>query len=178
MSHENLESYCEYVSNLEKNNIHRIYHDNQYGFPIKDDNALFGRLILEINQAGLSWTTILKKQINFKNAYSEFSIEKIAKYNERHIKKLLNDSGIIRNRLKINSVIYNAQKILIIQKEFGSFNRWLNYHRTKKLEDWVVLFRQVFKFTGMEITKEFLLSSGIIEGAHKIDCPIYHKINR
>ena len=107
-------SYCEYVVNLKKENLHKIYHDTQYGFPILNDNELFGRLILEINQAGLSWITILKKQVNIKKAFSNFNINKIANYDEKDRLRLLNDKGIIRNKLKINAVIYNAQKIITI----------------------------------------------------------------
>jgi DNA-3-methyladenine glycosylase I len=177
MSKETPKSYCDYVANLDKNNLHRVYHDKQYGFSIEDDNELFGRLILEINQAGLSWTTILKKQNNFRRAFSEFSIQKIAKYDEQNTKRLLNYSSIIRNRLKVNSVIYNAKIILLIQKEVGSFSLWLQNNRGKKLEDWVQLFKKTFKFTGWEITKEFLISTGYFEGAHIKDCPIYDKIN-
>ena len=125
MSEESSKTYCDFVANLDKSNLHKIYHDKQYGFPIEDDNELFGRLILEINQAGLSWTTILKKKNNFRNAYSGFNIQKIAEYDEKDIKQLLNDSSIIRNRLKVNAAIYNAQKVLLIQKEFGSFRYWL-----------------------------------------------------
>jgi len=88
--------YCDYTSKLEKNNLHRIYHDTQYGFLVKDDNELFGRLILEINQAGLSWETILKKQNNFKIAYDNFNIEKIASYDKNDISRLLNNAEIIR----------------------------------------------------------------------------------
>ena len=177
MAKETPKSYCDYVSNLDKKNLHRVYHDKQYGFPIEDDNELFGRLILEINQAELSWTTILKKQNNFRKAFSGFSIQKIAKYEEQNTKRLLNDSSIIRNRLKVNSVIYNTQKILLIQKEVGSFSLWLQNNRGKKLEDWVKLFKKTFKFTGGEITKEFLISAGFFEGAHTKDCPIFDKIN-
>ena len=177
MSEESPKTYCDFVANLDKSNLHKIYHDKQYGFPIEDDNELFGRLILEINQAGLSWTTILKKQNNFRNTYSGFNIQKIAEYDEKDIKQLLNDSSIIRNRLKVNAAIYNAQKVLLIQKEFGSFRYWLEENRGRKLEEWVKLFKKTFKFTGGEITKEFLISTGILEGAHTEDCPIFYKIN-
>ena len=177
MAKEFSKTYCDYVSKLDENNLHKIYHNEQYGFPIKDDNELFGRLILEINQAGLSWTTILMKQNNFRNAYSTFNIQKISRYNDEDIRRLLNDSSIIRNRLKINAIIYNAKKILVLQKEFSSFKSWLEVNRGKKLEDWVKLFKKIFKFTGGEITKEFLISTGFIEGAHIKDCPIFHKIN-
>ena len=94
-------SYCEFVATLESDNIHKIYHDTQYGFSIESDNELFGRLILEINQAGLSWTTILNKQENFKSAYSNYNIDHIANYGYREINRLLLNKGIIRNKLKI-----------------------------------------------------------------------------
>ena len=178
MAKETPKSYCDYVVNLDKNNIHKIYHDEQYGFKIDDDNELFGRLILEINQAGLSWTTILVKQNNFRKAFSGFNIQKIAKYGEDDINRLLSNSGIIRNKLKINSVIFNAQKILILQAEFGSFRNWLENNKGKKLEEWVNLFKNIFKFTGGEITKEFLISTGQIEGAHTLDCPIFSQVNK
>lgn len=176
MPNETPITYCDFVANLDKNNLHKLYHDTQYGFPIKDDNELFGRLILEINQAGLSWTTILKKQNNFRNAYSGFNIKKIAEYDEKDIKRLLNDSGIIRNRLKVNAAIFNAYKVLLIKKDFGSFSSWLEKNRNKKLEEWVTLFKNTFKFTGGEITKEFLISTAYLKGAHNKDCPILHSI--
>lgn len=169
-------TYCYYVSNLDKSNIHRIYHDTQYGFPIDSDNELFGRLLLEINQAGLSWNTILNKQENFRKSYSNFDIKTIANYSEKDRNRLLNDVGIIRNKLKVNAAIYNAQVILDIQKEFGSFKNWLNYHLSKTKEEWVKLFKNTFKFTGGEITNEFLMSSGYLEGAHHKDCDLYQKV--
>ena len=172
-----LNSYCEYASKLDKSNPHRIYHDTQYGFPVKNDNELFGRLVLEINQAGLSWTTILKKQNNFKKAYGNFNIQKVSKYNEKDIERLLADSGIIRNKLKINAAIYNAQKINLIQHEFGSFKKWLDTHQEKKIESWVKLFKSVFKFTGFEITNEFLISTGYLKGAHSRSCSMFSKLD-
>ena len=110
-------TYCDYTKNLDKNNVHKIYHDTQYGYALDSDNELFGRLILEINQAGLSWNTILNKQDNFRKAYSNYSIKTIANYNDEARTRLLNDSGIIRNRLKINAVIHNAQILIEIQKK-------------------------------------------------------------
>ena len=107
-----IKSYCAYVETLDKNNVHRLYHDKEYGFPLPNDNELFARLVLEINQAGLSWDTILKKKENFFKAYDDFEVAKVAKYNEKKIEKLLNNPGIIRNRLKINAAIENAKKIL------------------------------------------------------------------
>lgn len=177
MPKEKPKSYCEFVEQLEESNVHRIYHDNQYGFPIDSDNELFGRLILEINQAGLSWTTILNKQQNFRKAYSAFDIKKIAKYSEKDIERLLNNAGIIRNKLKVNAAIYNAQQIIDIQKKLGSFKSWLDKNHPMKLEDWVKLFKKTFKFTGGEITKEFLISTGYLEGAHIKDCHIFHQIS-
>src|SRR5438552_18927301 len=111
-------SYCEYVQNAGKETVHRHYHDHEYGFPLLDDNDLFARLILEINQAGLSWETILKKKDNFFKAFDDFDIEKVSRYNERKMAKLLQDTGIIRNRLKIEANVDNAQRIRAIQKEF------------------------------------------------------------
>ena len=170
-------SYCEYVKNLPDDNIHRVYYDTQYGFKIDSDNELFGRLILEINQAGLSWTTILNKQDNFRTAFSNFDIKKIADYDKPDISRLLANSGIVRNKLKINAVIFNARKILELQKKYGSFKSWLKIKNDSNLNlnDWVILFKENFKFTGNEITKEFLTSTGYIKGAHIETCPILDK---
>ena len=167
-------SYCEYVKTLPDDNIHRVYHDTQYGFKIDSDNELFGRLILEINQAGLSWTTILNKQDNFRTAFSNFDIKKIADYDKPDISRLLANSGIVRNKLKINAVIFNARKILELQKKYGSFKSWLKIKNDSNLNltNWVALFKENFKFTGNEITKEFLTSTGYIKGAHIETCPI------
>src|SRR5438874_13767144 len=107
-------SYCSVIEHMpeDKKAIHKPYHDDQYEFPIHDDNELFCRLILEINQAGLSWTTILKKQDNFRKAYNNFNIKKVAAYTDKDVQRLLNDPGIIRNRLKINAAVENAKTIL------------------------------------------------------------------
>ncbi len=170
-------SYCNYIKTItDKNNLNKIYHDEHYGFPIEDDNELFGRLILEINQAGLSWTTILNKQENFRKAYHHFNIKKIALYKEKDITRLLNDAGIIRNKLKINAAIENAKIVLLLQKEFGSFKNWLQHHHPKTKEEWVKIFKQHFKFTGGEIVNEFLMSIGFLHGAHTEDCIIYKKV--
>lgn len=156
--------------------VHRVYHDRHYGFPISDDNELFGRLLLEINQAGLSWNTILNKQANFRRAYAGFDIAKIAAFKTRERKRLLDDAGIIRNRLKIDAAIHNAGIVRGLQDEFGSFKAWLDQHHPMQKEDWVKLFRKTFKFTGGEITGEFLMSSGYLPGAHSADCPVYRDI--
>ena len=169
-------SYCNYTRKLEEKNIHRIYHDSQYGFPINSDNELFGRLILEINQAGLSWNTILNKQNNFRKAYSNFDIKTIANYNDQDRTRLLNSAGIIRNRLKVAAAIHNAVVIVKIQNKFGSFQKWLDHHHPKDIGEWVKLFKKTFKFTGEEITNEFLMSTGYLEGSHDKSCPVYKEI--
>jgi DNA-3-methyladenine glycosylase I len=172
-------SYCSYVNNniseLPDFLLHKHYHDNQYGFQIVDDNELFGRLILEINQAGLSWTLMLRKQDGFRKAYDNFSIEKIAQYDESDRERLLLDAGIVRNRLKINAAIVNAQKILELKKDFGSFKGWIDAHHPLTKEEWIKLFKKTFKFTGGEIVNEFLMSTAYLPGAHDADCPIYQK---
>lgn len=175
---EKPKSYCEAVLHLDKSNLHRIYHDTAYGFPIDDDNQLFERLILEINQAGLSWTTILNKQDNFKKAFHNFNIEKIASYQEEDRQRLLNDAGIIRNRLKIDSTIHNATIVLQLRKENGSFKNWLDKHHPLTLQEWTKLFKQTFRFTGGEIVNEFLLSTGYLQGAHTESCKINKEILR
>jgi len=178
MAVEKPTSYCAYVAGLPKDNVHCVYHDTAYGFPIDSDDDLFGRLILEINQAGLSWNTILNKQENFRKAYSNFSIKKIANYKEKDIERLLNDAGIIRNQLKVKAAIRNAQVILDLQKEFDSFAAWLDYNHPKTRDEWVKLFKQTFTFTGGEITNEFLLSTGHLPGAHIASCPIYQAVEK
>ena len=160
----------------ERKALHKNYHDNYYGFPIHDDNELFGRLLLEINQAGLSWETVLKKEAAFRKAYHNFNIKKVAAYTQKDVERLLNDAGIIRNRLKINAAIENAKTILLLQKEYGSFEKWLEHHHPKLKEEWVKLFKQTFRFTGGEIVNEFLMSIGYLAGAHDEDCSIYKKI--
>ncbi|BAV07157.1 DNA-3-methyladenine glycosylase I [Filimonas lacunae] len=171
-------SYCRVIQNMTgaQQELHKTYHDNHYGYPIHDDNELFGRLIMEINQAGLSWETILKKEAGFRKAYHNFSIKKVAAYTEADRERLMNDAGIIRNRLKINAAIENANTILALQKEHGSFEKWLESHHPKTKEEWVKLFKKNFRFTGGEIVNEFLMSTGFLPGAHAADCSVYAKI--
>ncbi|MAS71243.1 DNA-3-methyladenine glycosylase I [Zunongwangia profunda] len=171
-------SYCTVIETMQepRKSLHKNYHDHHYGFPIHNDDELFGRLLMEINQAGLSWETILKKEDNLRNAYSNFSIKKVAAYTEKDRERLLADAGIIRNKLKVNAAIVNAQAILAIQEEFGSFENWLEYHHPKTLQEWMKLFKKTFKFTGGEIVNEFLMSIGYLPGAHSKNCDIYQKI--
>jgi DNA-3-methyladenine glycosylase I len=168
-------TYCQYVQNLPPDNPHVFYHDNAYGFPIPDDNELFGRLLLEINQAGLNWTVILNKQDNFRVAYANFDVRSVAHFTEEDRERLLSDAGIIRNKLKVNAAIHNARVILGIQEEYGSFQAWLDHHHPLPKADWVKLFKKIFKFTGGEITGEFLMSTGYLPGAHEASCPVYRR---
>ncbi len=169
-------TYCDYCITHPEDTLNKNYHDTQYGFPLEDDNELFERLILEINQAGLSWITILKKADNFRKAYSKFNIAKIAKYSEEDRARLLGDAGIIRNRLKVNAAIVNAQKVLELKKEHGSFKGWLDAHHPLTKDEWTKLFKKTFVFTGGEIVNEFLMSTGYLPGAHQKDCPIYKEV--
>ncbi|HUR11772.1 MAG TPA: DNA-3-methyladenine glycosylase I [Flavitalea sp.] len=171
-------SYCSTIEGMseEKKALHKAYHDKWYGFPLNDDDELFCRLVLEINQAGLSWETILKKENSFRKAYHNFNIKKVAGYTDSDIARLLADAGIIRNRLKINAAIENAKTIIQLQKEYGSFQKWLAHHHPKSKDEWVTLFKHTFKFTGGEIVNEFLMSIGYLPGAHATHCSVYKKI--
>lgn len=171
-------SYCEVINFMKpgEQELHQQYHDNLYGFPIADDDELFCRLVLEINQAGLSWTTILKKEATFRLAYDGFNIQKVAAYTQPDIDRLLADAGIIRNRLKVHSAIANANTILGLQQEFGSFKNWLDAQHPLCREAWTKLFKKTFRFTGGEIVNEFLLSTGYLPGAHHEGCRVYKKV--
>jgi DNA-3-methyladenine glycosylase I len=170
---EKPKSYCEAVEHYDAKNVHRIYHDSKYGFRIEEDDELFELLTLEIFQAGLSWTTILNKRKNFNEAFQYFNISKIAAYQDADRQRLLNDAGIIRNRLKIDATIHNAMVVLQLKREFGSFSNWLNHHHPRSKPEWVKIFKQTFRFTGGEIVNEFLMSCGYLPGAHIEDCPVY-----
>ena len=170
-----MSSYCDFAPN---NPIHAHYHDKEYGFPVDDEAVLFERLILEINQAGLSWELMLKKRENFKAAYSGFDIDRVAAYGEKDRARLLGDDGIIRNRLKVNAAIENARRIIALRQDFGSFSGWIEAHHPLSKAEWVKLFRKTFKFTGGEIVGEFLMSIGYLPGAHHEDCPVYRRIAR
>lgn len=175
---DNPNSYCAAMNKMsgEVAALHQHYHDHQYGFPILSDDELFGRLILEINQAGLSWTTILKKQTAFRSAYDHFNIDKIAHYGNEEVERLLQDASIIRNKLKIAAAISNAQKIISLRKDFGSFKQWLDHHHPLTKTEWTLLFKKTFKFTGGEIVNEFLMSTGYLSGAHTQSCPIFAQV--
>lgn len=168
-------TYCEFSVG---NPIHGPYHDKEYGFHLTGESELFERLILEINQAGLSWETILKKRETFRAAYSGFDVDAVAAYGDEDRARLLADPGIIRNRLKVEAAIHNAQVIQQLRQEHGSFAAWLDLHHPLPKEDWVKLFKKTFRFTGGEIVGEFLMSLGYLPGAHHETCPIYKEIER
>jgi DNA-3-methyladenine glycosylase I len=158
--------------------LHGPYHDREYGFPLRDEAALFERLVLEINQAGLSWLTILRKRPHFSAAFEGFDVDRVAAYGARERARLLGDPGIVRNRAKVDAAIENARRIAALRGEFGSFAGWLDaYHPLTKTE-WVKLFKRTFRFTGGEITGEFLMSTGYLRGAHRPSCPVFARIAR
>ncbi|MPY70580.1 MAG: DNA-3-methyladenine glycosylase I [Alphaproteobacteria bacterium] len=157
--------------------FHGPYHDREYGFPVEDDAVLFERLVLEINQAGLSWLTVLKKRAAFRAAYRGFDPAVVARFGTGDRARLLSDAGIIRNRLKIDAAIHNAGVVLALQREHGSFAAWLAAQHPLDKAGWVKLFRKTFRFTGGEITGEFLMSTGYLPGAHREDCPVYARIS-
>lgn len=155
---------------------HGPYHDTEYGFPVTDDARLFERLVLEINQAGLSWLTVLKKRAAFHAAFEGFEPARVAGYGPEEEARLLGDSGIIRNRLKVKAAIANARTVLELADRHGSFAGWLDCHHPMEKAAWVRLFRQTFKFTGGEIVGEFLMSTGYLPGAHATWCPTYRTV--
>jgi len=158
------------------NALHAPYHDMEYGFPSRDDAVLFERLILEINQAGLSWATILKKRHAFRAAFDGFDVDIVAAYGFADVARLMADAGIIRNRLKIEATIDNARRIQALRGSHGSFADWLDAHHPRPREEWVKLFKKTFRFTGGEIVNEFLMSLGYLRGAHEPDCPVHARI--
>jgi DNA-3-methyladenine glycosylase I len=166
-------TYCDIARSHE---WHGPYHDTEYGFPLDGDAALFERLVLEINQAGLSWLTILKKREAFRSAYDGFDPEVVARYGARERRRLLTDPGIVRNRLKIDAAIANAARILELRESHGSFAGWLAAHHPRSKDEWVKLFKSTFRFTGGEIVGEFLISIGYLPGAHADTCPVQRRI--
>ena len=162
-------SYCDIAPG---HPFHGPYHDREYGFPIADDDALFERLVLEINQAGLSWLTILKKREAFHRAFYDFDIDRVRRMKPD---RLLRDAGIIRNRLKIHAAIENARRIKAMPTSFAA---WLEANHPRSKDEWVKLFKKTFVFTGGEITGSFLMSIGYLPGAHEEWCPVYKKIAR
>ena len=168
------------------------YHDEEWGVPLHDDNRLFEFLILEGAQAGLSWETILRKRDNYRAAFDRFNPAKVAKYDQPKIDKLLNNDGIIRNRLKINSAVTNAKLFLAVQREFGSFDeyvwRFVNGKPLKRkrgepiaarteLSDALSkdLSKRGFKFVGSTICYSFMQAVGMVND-HDADCFRYRQL--
>lgn len=152
--------------------FHGPYHDTEYGFPLRDDAGLFERLVLEINQAGLSWLTILKKREAFRKAYEGFDPHRVARYGAPQVARLLADAGIIRNRLKVDAAIHNARQVVQLIESHGSFAAWLDAQGKLTKPEWVKVMKREFRFMGGEIVGEFLMSIGRLPGAHAADCPV------
>lgn len=172
------------------------YHDTVWGVPEYDDRMLFRKLMLDINQAGLSWNTILNKMENFDAAYDDFDIETVAGYSEEKIQELLQDPGIIRNRLKVRAAVINAQQTLAIQQEFGSFRAYLwrfvegaPIHHHFQREDEVPAKNEIsdaltkdlkkrgFKFVGSTIVYAFMQATGMFND-HLVDCFRYEELTK
>jgi len=168
-----MSSYCLFAPD---DPLHAPYHNREYGFPQRDDSVLFERLVLEINQAGLSWGLMLKKRPAFVIAYRGFDLDKVARFGARDVQRLLNDAGIIRNKLKVHAAIENARRIRELRQSHGSFAGWLDAQHPLNKAEWVKLFKRHFVFTGGEITGEFLMSLGYLPGAHQETCPVYRKL--
>jgi DNA-3-methyladenine glycosylase I len=176
-----------------KDDLYIVYHDKEWGVPVHDDRLLFEFLILEGAQAGLSWITILKKRENYRRAFDRFDPRKVARYSRGKIHKMLADAGIVRNRLKIESAVQNAKAFLAVQKEFGSFDRYIwqfvggrpirNHWRSLKQvpprtsesdamsKD---LIKRGFKFVGSTICYAFMQAVGLVND-HTTDCFRYGK---
>jgi DNA-3-methyladenine glycosylase I len=168
-----MSGYCDFAPG---HALHGPYHDDEYGFPLTGDDALFERLLLEINQAGLSWELMLKKREGFRAAYAGFSVAKVARFGAKDTARLLADAGIVRNRLKVAAAIHNANVILALAKSHGSFGAWIAAHHPLTKKEWCKVFAKTFKFTGGEIVGEFLMSIGYLPGAHRDTCPAYKRI--
>jgi DNA-3-methyladenine glycosylase I len=170
-----MSAYCDFAPG---HPVHAAYHANEYGFPQREEAVLFERLLLEINQAGLSWELILKKRESFRSAYGGFDVDTVASYGDTDRQRLLADPGVIRNRLKVDAAIHNAQVIQQLRDSHGGFAGWLDAHHPRDKAAWVKLFKRTFRFTGGEITGEFLMSLGYLPGAHHAQCPAFKRAAR
>lgn len=174
--------------------LYEAYHDHEWGVPVYDDETIFEFLILETFQAGLSWITILRKRANFHDAFDQFDYKKIAKYKQEKIDSLLDNAGIIRNKLKINSAISNAQEFMKIQEEFGSFSKYIwafidgktikNEYKNYKdapantaISDSISkdLKKRGFKFVGSTVMYAYMQATGMIND-HEVGCFRYHEV--
>lgn len=168
-----MSAYCDFAPG---DPVHGPYHDAEYGFPTADEAVLFERLTLEVFQAGLSWDIILKKRANFRAAFDGFDVDRVAAYGDSESRRLLGDAGIVRNKLKVAATINNAKVIQSFRGSHDGFANWIAANHPLAKEDWVKLFKNTFKFTGGEITGEFLMSIGYLPGVHRDSCPIFAKI--
>jgi DNA-3-methyladenine glycosylase I len=178
----------------EKSKLEQSYHDTEWGVPVHDDRLLFEFLILEGAQAGLSWSTILQKREGYRKAFDNFDALKISRYTEKKVALLLADSGIVRNKLKIRAAITNAKAFLAVQKEFGSFDRYLwgfvggkpVQNARKKMGDIPThtfesdamskdLKKRGLKFVGTTICYAFMQATGMVND-HVVDCSRYKQI--
>ncbi|MGJ8591850.1 MAG: DNA-3-methyladenine glycosylase I [Aquaticitalea sp.] len=174
--------------------LYEEYHDTEWGVPVTDDAVLFEFLILETFQAGLSWITILRKRENFRKAFDNFNYNKIANYKQKKIDSLLEDAGIIRNKLKVNSAVTNAQAFLKVQDEFGSFSNYIwSFVNGKPIKNKVVDYKKAppttalsdaiskdlkkrgFKFVGSTVMYAYLQATGLVND-HEVDCFRYQEI--
>ena len=172
----------------EKDDLYRKYHDEEWGKPVYDDATIFEFLVLESFQAGLSWYTILKKRENFNRAFDHFDYQKIALYSDEKVEKLMNNAGIVRNKLKILATINNAQKFLEVQQEFGSFSKYIwdfvdgkpIINQPKTLQDVPAtteisdalskdLKKRGFKFLGSTVMYSHMQATGMVND-HLVDC--------
>ena len=168
-------TYCEIAKG---HPYHGPYHNNEYGFPVVNESILFERLTLEIFQAGLSWLVVLKKRQSLNAAFKNFDVECVSKFDRYDVDRLMNDISIIRNRLKIEATIFNANSLISLRQTHGSFANWLFEKNPLSKEEWCQVFKKNFKFIGQKIVDEFLMSIGYIEGAHHENCHVYHEIKK
>jgi DNA-3-methyladenine glycosylase I len=174
--------------------LYQAYHDVEWGVPLHDERALFEFLILEGAQAGLSWITVLKKRESYREAFEHFDVQRVARYDEKKIAQLLLNPGIIRNRLKVNSAVINAQKFIQVQDEFGSFDKFIwdfvdgvpQQNKWRSLADVPSstpasdamskeLKRRGFKFVGSTICYAFMQATGMVND-HTTDCFRYKQL--
>ncbi len=174
--------------------LYEAYHDEEWGLPVYDDDTLFKFLVLETFQAGLSWITILRKRENFRSAFDDFNYKKIANYTEEKIQELLLDAGIIRNKLKVRATVTNAQEFMKVQKEFGSFSKYIwGFVDGKPVQNSVVDYKKAppttqisdalskdlkkrgFKFVGSTVIYAHMQATGMIND-HEVDCFRYNEV--
>jgi DNA-3-methyladenine glycosylase I len=172
------------------------YHDTEWGVPVHDDRKLFEFLVLDAMQAGLSWSTVLKKRENFRRAFRQFDPEKVARFGKRDIERLMNDAGIIRNRLKIESSVSNAKALLEVRKEFGSFDTYIwsftggrtKKNRLKSLAEMPAesdesramskdMKKRGFRFCGPVICYAFMQAAGMVND-HLVHCFRYREVGK